>query len=100
MLGNYIAVLALSIAQSLAHLLTNTLTHAGIFKDITSNSFDANYLFRQNSVILSWNDSRKGCDSDLKAEEAIFKQYQHDMKKYQKKSSNSKGPKKVHNVSH
>jgi hypothetical protein len=77
--------------------LTHSLIYffVGIFKDATSDSFQANYLFRQNSVILSWNDSRGGSDSELKAEEAIYKQYQYDTKKYQKKNSNSKGPKKV-----
>jgi hypothetical protein len=46
---------------------------------------NGNPLFNASSVIVGWNDTREGADSDLRAEERIYKQYEHDLKKYNKK---------------
>lgn len=50
---------------------------------------DGHPLFRDKSVIIGWNDTRFGCDMDMRAEEIAFRQYEQDLKKYHKKFGGS-----------
>lgn len=42
-------------------------------------------ITRHSSLVLGWNDSRQGSDADLRKEETQYKQFAHEMKKYEKK---------------
>ena len=63
---------------------------------------------RSSAMLLGWNDVRYGSQVDVRSEEVTFKQYEHDLKKYNKKhppekskgskhGSSAKHPPPVHN---
>jgi hypothetical protein len=61
----------------------------------SNHSTSSQSILKSTSVLLAWNDTRLGSDADLRAEEVAYKQYRHDLKKFEKQSGiDKKGGKK------
>jgi hypothetical protein len=49
------------------------------------NEKDRNSMLTMSSMLCAWNDSQKGSDTGLKAEEIVHKQWSYDTRKYEKR---------------
>ena len=59
-------------------------------KVLHDDSIVSNPLLENYSIILGWCDTRSSSDSELRAEERIYKQFEHDTKKWMKKYGGKK----------
>jgi len=59
-------------------------------KVLHDNSIISNPLLENYSIVVGWCDTRSSSDSELRAEERIYKQFEHDSKKWMKKYGGKK----------
>lgn len=68
------------------HRTNHVYYNKSLFSEFYSQLIDSfPRLVHSSSFLMGWNDNRIGSDTDLKFEEEIFRQFRHDLKKYEKK---------------
>lgn len=74
-------------SQEESTLSSNGLLQDALWRLAVSSGVFCNTLsiFRKASIVIGWDDGSVGAKSGLRAEEVLYKQYSHDLRRYQRK---------------